>query len=218
MSDKKHETLLAKIWAHPIAHNIEWSELIPALESIGVTYTEKNGGHHFTRAGRTIVLGAGRTKTLDTDEVMKLRHFLDQEMPEDSEAGDAIVAIDHHHATIFTNPGTAMQSQVTLHANLTDARHVHGHPTTAPFTEVSPLIDHAYFATITDKIAKSNRIVLLSHGTGTSNAANQYRAVLDQSNPEIASRIVANQVCDLEAMTDPQLIQLGLDLIGGVSQ
>lgn len=211
MSEKKHKDLLAKIWAHPIAHNIEWSELVPALESIGVIVVDKNG-YHLTRGGRTIVLG-GRSKTLDTDEVMKLRHFLDQEVSEEGEAGDAIVAIDHHRATVFLNPGTDSQLQTTFHANLTDARHLHSHPTAPPFTEQSPLIDHAYFAAITDAIANSNRIVLLSHGTGTSNAADQYQAILVEDNPSVANRIVANQVCDLEALSDPQLVQLGIGLL-----
>ena len=216
MSEKKHKDLLGKIWAHPIAHNIEWSELIPALESIDVTCTDKNG-YHLTRAGRTIVLG-GHSKTLDIDEVMKLRHFLDQEIPSAREVGDAIVAIDHHQATVFLNPGADSQSQVTLHANLTEARHLHGHPTTAPFKETSPLIDHTYFNAIATEIAKANRIVLLSHGTGTSNAANQLLDFLEEDHSETASRIIAVQDCDLEALTDPQLVQLGVNLLQGYNK
>jgi hypothetical protein len=217
MSEKKHKDLLGKIWAHPISHNIEWSELVPALESIGVTCVDKNG-YHLTRAGRTVVLGSGRSKALNADEVVKLRHFLDQDPPVEIEPGDAIVAIDHHHATVFMNPGTQSQSQMTLHANLIEARHLHQHPSAPPFHDISPLTDRAYLDAIAAAIAKSHRIVVLSHGTGTSNAANQLLDFLEEEHSTTASRIVAVQDCDLEALTDPQLVQLGVNLLQGYNK
>ncbi len=217
MSEKKHRDLLAKLWAHPLAHNIEWSELLPALESIGVECSDRDG-YHLTRAGRTIVLGSGRNKALNADEVVKLRHFLDQEVPTDRKAGDAIVAIDHHKATVFLNPGTDTLSRVVLHANLIEARHLHRHPSAPPFKDNNPLTDHAYLESVAAAIEAGRRIVLLSHGTGTSNAANQLLDFLEEEHPDTASRIVAVNDCDLEALTDPQLVRLGVDLLEGYTK
>ena len=91
--------------AHPIARNIEWSELIPALSTIGLLQAEKNGSYHFTRNGHTIAFEISHSKTLDIDEVLRLRHFLQLSAQPESDnielTKDAVVAIDHHQATIF---------------------------------------------------------------------------------------------------------------------
>jgi len=63
------------------------------------------------------------------------------------------------------------------------------------------------------EMSHAGRIVLLGHGTGSSNAASQLLAKISEHNPEVASRIVAVQRCDLEAMTEPQMISLGKQLL-----
>jgi len=217
MSDRKHMHILDELSAHPVAHNIEWSELLPALASIGIVQTERNGSYHFTRNGHTISLERASDKTVDVEEVFKLRRFLHSSaMPEDDNldsVGDVIIAIDHHKARVCRSPGTASESLITLHASLERDRILHTRPTHAPFKELSPHADDDYYESVIKEMSKSKRAVLLSHGTGTSSAASQLLSILREKYPELTSRIVAVKTCDLEAMTEPQLVQLGTEVL-----
>jgi hypothetical protein len=221
MSEQKHVHVLNQLYAHPIARNIEWSELIPALSTIGLLQTEKNGNYHLTRNGKTLVFDASRGKEVDMEEVLKLRHFLRlSAVPEDGNLDlvrDAIVAIDHHQATIYHDPGTESEQRTRLYANLTKGRILRTHPTSPPFHEASPMMDGDYYESVVKEIAKSKRIVILSHGTGTSSSASQLLALMSKKDPEIAHRIVAVRACDLEAMTEPQLVKLGTEALRGVT-
>ncbi|HSW77748.1 MAG TPA: hypothetical protein VLG36_03045 [Candidatus Chromulinivoraceae bacterium] len=213
MSEQKHEHILHQLFTHPVARNIKWAELIAALSTVGDLQVEKNGSYRLTRGGHTLVLEA-RGKDVDVEEILKLRHFLESSETPDTIEPDlintSIVAIDHHQAVIYHNPGTKMEP-VKLHANLTEERILHSHPTTAPFHEQSPLPEKDYFESVVKEMAKSERIVVLSHGTGTSNAGLQLMDVVHKNHPELENRVVAMKDCDLEAMTDPELVKLGIE-------
>lgn len=219
MSDKKHVHVLSELYAHPIAHNIEWFELIPALSSVGVEHEEAGGNHHFTRNGHTVVFEYASHDTLDEEEIMKLRHFLHvSALPKDEqqhEARDAVVAIDFHAAVVFYNPGAAAEARTELHANLTKGRKIHTHPTHSPYHDERPIIDSEYYTAIIKELESARRIVVLSHGTGSSSAASQLMAKIRELRPELGQRIVAIQRCDLNAMTEPQMVALGKKLLVG---
>lgn len=221
MSEQKHVRILGQLSAHPIARNIEWSELIPTLSTIGLLQAEKNGSYHFTRNGHTIAFEISHHKTLDIDDVLKLRHFLQLSAQPESDnldlAKPAVVAIDHHQTTVYHSPGTASEQRVRLRADLTDRRILHTRPTSPPFHEVSPVADSDYYESVITEIAKSERIVILSHGTGTSNAAIQLLAIMRKKHPELVNRIAAIKNCDLEAMTEPQLLKAGLEALQKVA-
>ena len=217
MSDKKHMHVLSELYAHPIAHNIDWQDLIPALASIGLTHADKNGGHHFTRNGHTVELGHANHKDLDPEEVLKLRHFIydsaaSKDMTPDL-ANDIIVAIDHHRAIVFHDPGTAFESRTQEHASQAKFRILHQRPTSPPFSNVGPGIDNDYYDSVIKEMSQAKRIVILSHGTSSSNAASQLMTKISERNPEVAHRIAAIQRCDLEAMTEPQMVSLGKQLL-----
>lgn len=213
MSDKKHLRILDDLYAHPIAHNLEWVELIPALASIGVEHIEKNGGHHFTRNGHTVAFE--HRDALDEEEIMKLRHFLrtsaESDTPDLTE--DIILAIDHHKAVIFRDPGTTFESRTEELADLTNGRILHKRPTSPPFSNTGPGIDEDYYDSIVNELANAKRIAILSHGTSSSNAATQLLAKIREKNPELLQRIAAIKKCDLEAMSEPQIVSLGKELL-----
>lgn len=204
MSEQKHEQVLRQLFGHPVARNLEWSELVPALATVGELETEKNGNYRLTRNGHAIVFEA-RGKVVDVEEVLKLRHFLEASEDVKAAVAGTIIAIDHHNASVYRNS----EKVASFHANLTEERMLHSHPTTAPFHEQHPLPETDYYETLIKEIAKSERVVILSHGTGTSNAGVQLVAQLDKEYPELTSKIVAVKDCDLEAMTEPELIKLG---------
>ncbi len=219
MSEKKHLHTLSELSAHPIARNIEWSELIPALASIGLLHEEKNGNYHFSRNDHSLVFERSHHKVLDIEEVLKLRHFLRLSARPESDDADtvegAIVAIDYHKAFICHNPGSESESLVHLHANLSSGRILHKTAKTAPFNDSNPPEDAEYFESVIKEILPSKRIVILSHGTGSSRASDHLLEVIHKDYSEIAHRIVATKNCDLEAMTEPQIVELGTELLHG---
>ncbi len=215
MSEQKHEHTIGQLFAHPVARNIEWSELIPALATIGLVKVEKNGNYQFTRNGHTLVFDISHHKEVDVEEVIKLRHFLELSASPGATNPDlingVIVAIDHHQATIYRDLGARSQQRVRLYADLTQERILHTRPTSPPFHELHPLPESDYYEAVIKEMAKGERIVILSHGTGTSNAASQLMTILRKKYAELTEKIIAIKDCDLEAMTEPQLLKLGIE-------
>jgi hypothetical protein len=217
MSEKKHIHILSELYAHPISHSIKWRELIPGLTSIGIVHNNKNGRHHLTRNGHTIVLGHTTHNVLDVEEVLELRHFISASAESKNETPDLtrdiIVAIDHHHAITFYAPGTTSETRTEQHASQFKSRELHKHPTSPSFNSNNDDIDNDYYNAMIKEISKARRIVILGHGTGSSNAASQLVAKVFNKNPEIAYRIAAIKRCDLESMSEPQMISLGEQLL-----
>lgn len=219
MSDKKHAHVISELYAHPIAHNMKWAELIPALSAIGFVHTEENGGHHFARNGHTVVFVASNRDTLDEDEIMKLRHFMQSSAASKNKnpslTRDAVVAISYHQAVVFHDPGMASEHRTEERADLTknNSRVLHKRPTSPPYSNTGPVVDDVYYDSVIKEISEAERIVILSHGTGSSNAASRLMSRIKEKRPELAHRVAAFQRCDLEAMTEPQILSLGKKLL-----
>lgn len=213
MSENKHIHVLSELYAHPIAHNIKWQDLLPGLTSIGII----SDNQHLTRNGHTVTFDHAKHDTLDPEEIVKLRHFMAISTTPQNEAPDLVqdivIAMDHHRAVIFQAPGTASQIRTVLHADETRSRELHKHPTRPPFSDNETNIDHNYYDAIVSEMSKAKRIVILGHGTGTSNATSQLIAKVSTKNPKILHRIAAVQRCDLEALSESQIVNLGEKLL-----
>ncbi|QQE13299.1 hypothetical protein JD969_07525 [Planctomycetota bacterium] len=121
---------------------------------------------------------------------------------------DIILHIDHNQATIYslTSPDN-YDTQIITPDNLPQYRHPsnngnQNHIPTRPAqksqgskTPKAP-INPQYFQDITHAIAHAPHIIILSRGTGKSNAANHLINHLKSHNPEIIPRIVANRTID----------------------
>jgi hypothetical protein len=218
MSEKKHFRVLSELSAHPISHNIEWAELMVALESIGLMRTESNGTRHFSRNGHTLVLDQPHDKTLSEDEVMRLRHFLKSSTTSEASAPGTgatgmVVAIDHHRAIVWHSPGTPQESVKHFHADLSEGKTLHFHPTSPHFSDSNPKVDKDYFEAVAEEMKAGGRIVVLSHGTGSSRGSDHLLEVIQKKQPSIAYRIIGVANCDMEAMTEPELARLGTELL-----
>jgi len=76
----KHDAMIEKIFAHPMAANIDWKKLSSALEHFGATI---DTSHH----GRAKIVINGAEISVHTphhghdienkDDIMALRHFLE---------------------------------------------------------------------------------------------------------------------------------------------
>lgn len=221
MSEKKHFHVLSELSAHPIARNIEWSELIPALSSIGLLHIENNGKYQFERNGHSINFEPSHHKVLDIEEVLNLRHFLIlSATPQHSDLSQehaVIVAIDYHQAFICHNPGTEIEARHYVHADLQKGRKLHTRPTSLPFNDSHPTLDRKYYEAVITEIMNSKRIVILGHGTSSSNTSAPLLHLMNQQHPELTHKVVAVIRCDLEAMTEEELIAAGTRLFVNVN-
>ena len=219
MSHRKHLHVLSELFAHPIARNIEWSELITALSSIGLLQSESNGNYEFSRNGYAIVFERSHSKTLEVQEVLKLRHFLRMSVhakEEDPLLQNAeIVAIDHHEATVIHNPGSESELQEKFHADVSKSRILHKTKHRPSYNDENPTDVDGYFDAIIKSMMKSHSIVILSHGTGSSSAGEKLFKRIVEGYPKGVHKIIAVRKCDLEALTTPEVIELGVELLHG---
>jgi hypothetical protein len=77
----KHRVVLQKIFAHPIASNLDWKKLSSTLKHFGAEINLSNNNHaHIVINGKELIISMphhGHEINNKTD-VTKLRHFLEE--------------------------------------------------------------------------------------------------------------------------------------------
>ena len=75
----KHIKKIEKVFEHPVATNLDTNKLVSALEHFGCEVEHsKTNKIKISYAGKEIVLGFHHSGSLSKDEVLKLRHFLEE--------------------------------------------------------------------------------------------------------------------------------------------
>ncbi len=70
---------IEKVFAHPVATNLDTNKLLSALEYFGCSAEHsKTNKIKVTFDGRDLVLGFHHSGSLSKDEILKLRHFLEE--------------------------------------------------------------------------------------------------------------------------------------------
>jgi hypothetical protein len=72
----KQLTILRKVFAHPVAHNLTWHEVHTLLDAVGDLVEEHNGSWKITIGGQPEVYRPNHHKELTTQEVLDLRRTL----------------------------------------------------------------------------------------------------------------------------------------------
>ena len=76
---KHHLKKIQKIFEHPVASNVDTNKLVAALDHFGCSIEHsKTNKIKISFDGRDIVLGFHHSGSLSKDEVLKLRHFLEE--------------------------------------------------------------------------------------------------------------------------------------------
>jgi hypothetical protein len=57
-------------------------------------------------------------------------------------------------------------------------------------------------------------IILLGHGTGKSNASHHFVAYVEKHESDLAARIVADIRCDIDDLTDAQVVRIAQQVVG----
>lgn len=71
-----------------------------------------------------------------------------------------------------------------------------------------------YFRTIAEALAPAEKVLLLGHGSGKSNASVAFHTYLKDHAPDVAVKIVASVGADVDDITNNQLLQLGETYFG----
>jgi len=170
------------IFQHPVSHNLEWRHVRALLATLGEIEEEPNGNLRATRHGQTLVLHPSRTKDVaETDELMALRHFLEQSesAPPESKGGEThwLVVIDHHEARIFRSEmHGAIPQQILPHEPDDFFRHAHN---SRDFRAAGKTGPEQFLRTAGQGVARPGQILVFGTGTGTSSEMEQFNRVVE---------------------------------------
>jgi hypothetical protein len=218
---------LEAVFRHPVPSNLAWSDALHLIERLGPTRQEPNGRLLLTIGDHRHVFHQPHIKELTPEDVAQLRKFLqsvgvtpdsvdvvaEENRADGSATLDMVVAVDHHQARLFTIEGT---SETERRLRPYDPHHFLHHLTHRQERELRGQREPeepSYYAEIAAALAPAQRIVLLGHGTGHSNAAAHLEELLRAKHPDIYRRVVATRAVDLSAITEPQLLALALELL-----
>jgi len=71
-----HRTTLAKIFQHPVSHNLEWKDVLSLMGAVGTVEEKHDGKFTMTLGDETETLERPRHKDVDAQEVLDLRRML----------------------------------------------------------------------------------------------------------------------------------------------
>ena len=206
-----HQSTYDAIFQHPVSRNLQWREVRSMLDALADGVAEEhNGNVKFTRNGQTLVMHPPRRKDFsDVQELMKIRHFLEQSatlaLPATASGTHLLVVIDHREARIFEAEvhGTVPRRIAPFDPQGTH-RYLHSVTDDANGQRKPEL--KAFYEAVAASLNNAKQILILGSSTGASSAMDHLRADLKQNHPAIASRIVGAVVIDEKHMTEDQML------------
>jgi hypothetical protein len=212
-----HRRTFDAIFRHPAAHNLEWTDTLALIDTLGRSTERANNEYVFEVAGERYLMHKPHTKDLTADKVIDLRHFLMRAgsrprtaVRPDAAAPDLLIVVDHHDARIFHvdvasgNPSVHAIRPYDPHHFLHHAAHKDQSRERGQRAPEEP----AYYERIADAAALGGRIVLIGHGSGKSNAELHLAEYLRAHHPDAYKRVVTERIADLSAVTEPQLLDI----------
>lgn len=206
--------IMARIFQHPISHNLSWRETEALFDSIGAVDHAHNGDLVLVLAGEHQSFRPAQGSDLTPDDIMALRHFLaragwekgvaphDMPTPTDN---PQMVILDRAEARVYpiTPTGHAKAALATHHLthDIDPAQHDADREETYP-------ADVAFFKAIASALGPMGGVVLISHGTGQSNEAGHFITYLDHHDLPLRGRVMANLTADLSHNSMAQCLDL----------
>ena len=208
------QRVLARIFQHPLSHNLSWRETLALIHAIGSVEHAHNGDVVLKLGGRQQTFKPTHDKDLAAEDVMTLRRFLTSagwapggaSMPAAASAtSDLAIVIADAGARIYElAPDAGHSSSQETHHLLHDIeRGQHD----ADREETWPA-DRHFFDAIASAVTGSGRIVVVGHGKGQSREADHLMADLKAHHGAVHARIASEIVAYLPHTTVPQLVQL----------
>lgn len=129
----------------------------------------------------------------------------------------AVVALDYRQARVYALDAPTHSKPETVTAP--DPWHLNHHLHHRAYIEhgsydLDKIDTDKFFGVLAADLQPSLEILLLGHGKGKSNASHAFQAYVEKHRPEIAKKIVASVRCDVDDITDNQLLRLGETYFG----
>lgn len=222
-----HRKTLARIFAHPAGHNVEWHDVLSLLRHVGTVTDRHGGGHDVTIAGEITRLGAQNGHDMTPGDMRDLRSFLARSGFTDAGMADGepdapaahtncTVLIDHHEARLFGLDASAAPSQPrVLKPEDADGanRRVEHKQGQDDHDGGHGLEEDAWYERIAAELQPAQRIVVLSDGKGRSNAGSYLATYLKRRHAALAARVIAVQRVDIGHLSDGEVAAMGRDLL-----
>ena len=71
-----HRTTLAKIFQHPVNHNLEWKDVLSLMGALGEVEERRDGKYSLTLGPLSEVLEQPKHKDVSAQEILDLRRML----------------------------------------------------------------------------------------------------------------------------------------------
>ncbi|MCB6180149.1 hypothetical protein LHP98_18695 [Rhodobacter sp. Har01] len=204
-----HERLIARIFQHPLSHNLSWREVLALFHSIGSVEQVPGGAMELHLNGQHQTFKPAHDKDLGPEDVISLRHLLTRAglaegtpAPAATPPTDLVVVIDHADARIYAaNPDDGASPQELHHFQHSSDRARRD----ADPDETWP-DDTRFFAEIAQALEVDGRIVVVGHGKGQSNATDHLMAYLAAHHAAVHARVAHEITSDLSHQTLRQLL------------
>lgn len=124
----------------------------------------------------------------------------------------AIAAVDFHHARIYAVDAPTHSRPETVKApdpwNL-NHKVYHRAGNVDGTYDIDRIDTDDFFKTLALDLHKASEILLLGHGKGKANASHLFYQYLERHYSDIAAKVVADVRCDIDDISDNQLLRLG---------
>ena len=204
-----HQQTYDEIYRHPAVHTLKWHDVYALFEQLGQVNEEANGHLKFTRNGQIRVFPPRSRETVDVEELMELRHFLDRSALPPSATAETnapwLLVIDHHEARIYRSEAPRSSSwQFLPHRPEDHFRHTHN---SKDFSRGREKPDpNSFFTPIAKALQGTSGILVMGGGKGMSSEMEQFTTWLHQHHPELGNRVIGSLVVDQHHLTESQLL------------
>jgi hypothetical protein len=209
-----HEELLERLIGGKLPRDLSWSSVVDLIGQIGKVEAHGNDEFLFEVGTERELFKRRDGHNLDTEAISRLRRFLRAAglpgKPASYPHGRMVVVIDHSVARIYHDPGgNVPQDEVNLkpYDPFGFQRHLI-HRKEAHYKGERVPEEHSFYEEIVQDLVHAEAIILIGHGTGTSNAADFLSEYVKAHHLEIFPRIIAIESADLSALTDAEIEEI----------
>ncbi|WP_419759861.1 hypothetical protein [Acidisoma sp.] len=218
---KSGRRTLDSLYAHPLARNLEWTDVMALFREAGSVERKANDETVLQLGGEQQMLRRPHSKDLTLDEVMEIRHFLTRVGMSPQRAATAdnfLVTIDHHEAHVYHLDLSASDPANNV-IKPADPHHFLHHLTHKDQTRERgqrAAEDATYYERIAQAVAGAvphGKIVVIGHGEGHSDAGHHLIAWIKLHHAEVARHVIGEVTADLSSATPPQLLNIAREAI-----
>jgi hypothetical protein len=216
-----HRRTLDAIFHHPVAHNLSWMDALHLLTHLGSAEERADGKYSLMINGKHLIFHKPHGKHLDARQITDLRHyFASSGISPDNPYGtpaiaepasvDVVALIDHHGAKLYQIYLSSDQraEKIAPYDPHHFLHHLHHRDEVREQGQRAPE-DLTFYDRIAEALRDVDRIVLLSHGTGLSDAANVLTERLKKHYAGVYAKIVRQAEVNTSAMTEAEILAYG---------